>query len=241
MTGGIYCEVTLGTIYEERLLGRVNDRMRSLFGASLPGVLAKSGSLTQAIIDHWYTDVSRKMGRILSSWTVPGNRGYYNRTVDLTRSICLGVYYRGKLRKMYRFTGGHRELSAFSSSDNGTGTSEKSSFRLWALSRNHPDPAARAASFLQSFKLTYKTGYTLVIAATMPYAVRLEYKGMNRGSKTMFGGYGLNVLSDVVVRMLRSVFDFKQGASDSSLVEKGAPIYGYIFETTGQYEEVEEL
>jgi hypothetical protein len=67
---------------------------------------------------------------------------------------------------------------------------------------------------LKEYNLVHKTGYVVVIAATMPYAVRLE------------AGYRLPVLSMVINRMTATLDEFN-GSS------KG--IYGYIFESTGDY------
>lgn len=197
MTSGIYCEVPLGTIYEEKVLGRVHSRMRKLIGTSA-GVPTQD-SLTQTIVNYWYNKVSRRMSKILSSWKPPANRGFYNRTVDLTRSICLGIYYRGKIRRTYRFTGGSSEKTP------------------WQNGEKHPDPAARAQAFLNDYELLYKTGFSIVIAATMPYAVILESKK------------NIPVLSMVVNRMLTEVYEFKQSAALSDML-KSSPIYGYIFE-----------
>lgn len=213
MTGGIYCEVPLGPIYKEGTIVSIHEHMKNLFGSS-KGV-PDNKTITDWIIDTWYTNVSRKMGRILSSWKVPGNRGYYNRTVDLTRSFCMGVYKNGKLRKMYRFTGGSKEKETFEPSDQGTSPSMGDLKRMsWLAHRRHPDPAERAESFLKGYDLVHKTGYAVVIAATMPYAVRLE------------AGYRLPVLSMVINRMTATLDEFN-GSS------KG--IYGYIFESTGDY------
>ena len=194
MIGGIYCESYIGRVYDEGKFESIHVRMNRLFGSSLG--LPSNKTLTQQIIDAWYNLVSRKMGRILSSWRVPGSRGYYNRTVDLTRSICMGVYKNGKLRRMYRFTGGSNEKET-------TGK------------ERHPDPSSRAEQFLNEYDLVHKNDYAIVIAATMPYAVRLEVE------------YGYNVLHDVINRMISSIEEYSGGKSNS--------LYGYIFESTGGY------
>lgn len=215
MTGGIYCEVPLGPIFQEGKIVSIHEHMKTFFGTS-KGV-PDNKTITDWIIDTWYNNVSRKMGRILSSWRVPGNRGYYNRTVDLTRSFCMGVYKNGKLRKKYRFTGGSREKEALEASDMGTSPSKGDMKRLsWLGARRHPDPADRAESFLKDYDLVHKSGYAVVIAATMPYAVRLEI------------GYQLPVLGMVINRITSTLDEFNGGS-------KG--IYGYIFESTGGYGE----
>ena len=208
MIGGIYCEAYLGEFYKTDTLESVNRRTMELFGAP---ALPSDKTLRESITDTWYTKISRRMGRILSSWRVPGNRGYYNRTVDLTRSICLGIYYRGKLRRMYRFTGGKSEKKPWEANEWQQELKPSVISRLSNLGKTrHPDPAARSQAFLRQYQLIYKRGFSIVIAATMPYAVKLE-KGM-----------GINVLNSVINRMLQDVYKFKDGDK--------AIIYGYVFE-----------
>lgn len=227
MIGGIYCEVSFGPIYDKGTLVSVRQQMQQLFGEK--NIIPKGETINKQIINYWYSDISKRMGKILSSWKPPTNRGYYNRTVDLTRSICLGVYHNGKVKRMYRFTGGHRELPAFQSSDLGSGTSYWESLRLGKLSTRHPNPAERAQRFLEGYDLIHKSGFSLVIAATMPYAVRLEYNGASKDSQTNYSGYNIPVLKDVINRMLTGVYDFKGG-------NKNGVYYGYVFETGGRYE-----
>lgn len=209
MIGGIFCESNLGAIYEEKTLMSVRQRFKQLVGSG--DLIPRGETLTEQIVNHFYDEISQKMGKVLSSWKPPANRGYYNRTVDLTRSICLGIYNRGKLRRMYRFTGGHREKGLFTPSDLGTNTSSSTTYRLSMLSKaNHPDPAARAQQFLSEYDPIYNKDFSVVIAATMPYAARLEV------------GYRLPVLKLVVDRMLSGVYDFKRRES--------GVYYGYVFD-----------
>ena len=213
MIGGIYCEAGIGTVFDEGLLISVRERMKQIFNST--GKLPKGDTLNEQITNYWYTAISRRMGRVLSSWRPPTNRGYYNRTVDLTRSICLGVYYNGTLKRMYRFTGGHSEKGALEPSDLGTMPSQTTMKRLsWLGRRRHPDPASRAQTFLTQYNLVYKKGFSIVIAATMPYAVRLE--------KT----YRLMVLNSVINRLLADVYEYKKGGGYGV-------VYGYVFETGG--------
>lgn len=225
MIGGIYCEASLGPIYDNGKLMSVRQGMQRLFGEK--NLIPRGEDLNEQIINYWYNDISRRMGKILSSWKNPTNRGFYNRTVDLTRSICLGVYHNGSLKRMYRFTGGHREMGMFNSSGN---ASDMGTFRMELVSYDkHPNPATRATQFLKEYDLLTKKGFTVVIAATMPYAVRLEYNGNKAGSKTNYSGYNLPVLKDVVNRMLAAVYDFKKNNT-------GGVFYGYVFETGGRFE-----
>lgn len=210
MIGGIYCEVPLRG-YNERLLGSVKQRMLKLFGSDIPYTYEDFDRMT---IDYWYDKMSKNMRRILLSWKVPTDRFYYNRTVDLTRSICLGVYKNGKLRKMYRFNEGFSEKRPNEPSEWGSGISGATSEKLSQLgNKHHPNPAARAQQFLSEYDLINKKGFVLVIAATMPYAVRLEKR------------LGLPVLSIVIQRLLKPVYDFGSGK----------PYYGYVFESSGDF------
>jgi hypothetical protein len=209
MIGGIYCESNLGPIYQEKTLLSARQKFKKLIGTG--DILPKGESINEQIINYFYDDVSRRMSKILNSWTPPVNRGYYNRTVDLTRSICLGVYNKGVLRRMYRFTGGRRERGLFTPSDLGTNTSSSATYRMEMLGKsNHPDPAERAQQFLKEYDPYYGKDFSLVIAATMPYAARLEI------------GYRLPVLKLVVDRMLAGVYDFKKRES--------GVYYGYVFD-----------
>ena len=208
MIGGVFCETNLGPIYEEKTLLSVRQKFKQLMG--LGEIIPQGETITQGIINHFYDDVSKRMSKILNSWTPPTNRGYYNRTVDLTRSICLGVYHKGVLRRMYRFTGGHREKGLFTPSDLGTNTSSSATYRMSMLAGKHPDPAERAEGFLKEYDPIYEKDFSLVIAATMPYAARLEVS------------YRLPVLKLVVDRMLQGVYNFKRRES--------GVYYGYVFE-----------
>lgn len=227
MIGGIYCESNLGPIYNWNTLQSIRQGMLKLFGDK--NIVPRGEDLNEQIINYWYNDVSRRMSKILSSWKAPTNREYYNRTVDLTRSICLGVYHKGKLKRMYRFTGGSREKGMFEPSDIGSNDSPMSTFRMEMVSYDsHPNPASRAKQFLEEYDLRYKNDFSVVIAATMPYAVRLEATGsaVGRDGK-VYRGYGLHVLKDVINRMLLGIYNFKGGGSGT--------IYGYVFESTGGY------
>ena len=138
MIGGIFCESNLGAIYEEKTLMSVRQRFRQLVGNG--DIVPHGDTLTEQIVNHFYDEISQKMGKVLSSWKPPANRGYYNRTVDLTRSICLGIYNRGKLRRMYRFTGGHREKGLFSPSDLGTNPSSSTPKRFPTCAKKPTSP-----------------------------------------------------------------------------------------------------
>lgn len=223
MIGGIYCEASLGPIYDKGVLLSVRQGMHHLFGEK--NLVPKGETFNEQIINYWYSDISARMSKILSSWKAPRNREFYNRMVDLTRSICLGVYYNGKLRRMYRFTGGHREKMPIEPSND---ASVIDTIRMEELVIYHPDPASRAKQFLEEYDLIHKKDFSVVIAATMPYAVRLEATGTVVGKDgKKYSGYGLHVLKDVVNRMLASVYDFKKE-------NRSGVFYGYVFETGGR-------
>ena len=227
MIGGIYCEAALGPVYTQGKLESVRQKFKRLIGTG--EIVPKGETLNEQIINHFYKTTSERMSKILSSWKPPTNRGYYNRTADLTRSICLGVYHNGNLMRMYRFTGGQQH-EKYTSSDLGTGASDADMIHMQYIGMTrHPDPAARAKEFLESYDLIHKRDFVVVIAATMPYAVRLEYNGLGEKSETNYGGYNLPVLKLVINRMLSGIYDFKDG-------NKGGVMYGYVFETGGRFE-----
>jgi hypothetical protein len=223
MIGGIYCEAALGPIYDNGKLMSVRQGMRQLFEEK--NLTPRGETLNEQIINYWYEEVSTRMSKILSSWKAPRNREFFNRTTDLTRSICLGVYYNGKLRRMYRFNGGHREKMPMEPSNDAT---VSDTIRMEELSIYHPDPASRAKQFLEEYDLIHKKDFTVVIAATMPYAVRLEKAGGVGKDGKRYSGYGLHVLKDVVNRMLAGVYNFKKQ-------NFGGVLYGYVFETGGVF------
>lgn len=224
MIGGIYCEASLGPIFDNGVIMSVRQGMQRLFGEK--EIIPRGETLSEQIINYWYEDVSKRMSKILSSWKVPTNRGYYNRTSDLTRSICLGVYHNGKLKRTYRFTGGQQH-EKYTQSEMGSGTSYGDTVHLQYMgATKHPNPAARAREFLEGYDLIHKKDFTVVIAATMPYAVRLEYSGQFGNNS---GGYALPVLRLVVNRMLSGIYDFKKG-------NKSGVFYGYVFENGGRFE-----
>lgn len=227
MIGGIYCEASLGPIYDKGVLMSVRQGMQRLFGEK--NIVPKGETLNEQIINYWYTDTSKRMSKILSSWKPPTNREFYNRTADLTRSICLGIYHNGNLKRMYRFTGGQTH-EKYTASDLGADSSTADTIHMQYLGASrHPDPASRAKQFLEEYDLQHRKDFVVVIAATMPYAVRLEATGsaVGRDGRT-YSGYGLHVLKSVINRMLAAVYDFKKE-------NLGGVIYGYVFESTGGF------
>ena len=218
MIGGIYCEIPVGILFKDTKRYARRTKLNKLFGVKMD--IFRPEAVNDFIInggydangnkvDGLYQIVQRKLGRIMSSAKVPANKGYYNRTVDLMRSTCAGVYHNGELKRMYRFTGGHSELGAVTASDMGTSPSSKSVARMsWLGRTKHPDPAQRAQMFLDGYKLKEPVGFTVVIASTMPYAVRLEYE------------YRRSVLKALYPRFVAMLTDFKPQNIH----------YGYVFE-----------
>lgn len=153
MTGGIYCEISLSPLYDKNKIISVNKRMEEIIGKHTEPVIVDL-YMYQKVCNVWHEILSKRMNDILSRWTRGGLRYYFNRTVDLTRSICFGVYYNNKLQRTYRFQGGSNEMQP--------------------IRRHRENPETRASQFLKEYKLYDKHGYALVIAATMPYAVQQE-------------------------------------------------------------------
>lgn len=152
MIGGIYYELSLGELFDKKRVVSIRTAMKELFNA-YPEFF-DGDNLTKSIDNYWYNRLKKNMNSILSKSKPGGKRDYYNRTVDLTRSFCMGTYYNGKLRQMYRFEGGKNEAP---------------------IQRRHSEsPSARAEMFLRGHKTMTKYGHTIVFAVTMPYAVCLE-------------------------------------------------------------------
>jgi hypothetical protein len=192
MTSGIYLEVPLGEYYDETKRYGARENVKKIFGID-------ARFLRKDVLDNYiingeegntsqhpgiYQIISRKFGRLLASLPYDDasgktvTRGYKNRTGDLIRSSCFGIFRNGKLRRMYRFTGGKLDGMEPTEYEESIGMTEVDVQRLMNVSISHgyhPDPSERAQSFLQGYKLKEGSrGFTLVYATTMPYAVFLE-------------------------------------------------------------------
>lgn len=234
MTSGIYLDIFMGRYYDEELPPRVRRGVKRLFGFD-------ARTLSSAVIDDYivngvagrrgenpgiYQSISRKYGRLLSKLPYDDGggaavtRGFRHRTTDLIKSFCFGIYRDGTLRRVYRFTGGKSDGWEPTEVQASFGMTSKDVRRLSAASVSHgwhPDPAERAQSFLSEYvPKGGSKGFSVVFAATMPYAVILE----NRGGGTIGGGK---------IRVMEGI--------KSSLIAMAAPLrssgkavqYGYIF------------
>ena len=72
MIGGIYCEASLGPIYDNGTLMSVRKGMQRLFGEN--NIIPNGDTLNEQIVNYWYKDVSTRMSKILSSWKPPLRR-----------------------------------------------------------------------------------------------------------------------------------------------------------------------
>lgn len=192
MTSGLFLEVPLGEYYDDKKRYGVRENVKKIFGID-------ARFLQKTVIDNYiingeegntaqhpgiYQIIAKKFGRLLSSLPYDDAsgkgvvRGYKNRTGDLIRSSCFGIFRDGSLRRMYRFTGGKQEGMEPNEYEYAIGMTEVDVQRLMNVSISHgyhPDPSERAQSFMNDYKLRLgNKGFTIVFATTMPYAVFLE-------------------------------------------------------------------
>lgn len=133
-------------------------------------------------------------------------REHLHRSSDLIRSTVLAVFKNGQWTKdYYRFDA-------------------KQPMEAQPLLPHDWDLDQRAAEFLSEYKLHYDSRFTAVIAATAPYAVRLE---ANDWSVDRYPGYALAVLKYGISRIGGALI---KARPDNV---KGKAMYGYIFESTG--------
>ncbi|MBP5681287.1 MAG: hypothetical protein J6X31_09600 [Bacteroidales bacterium] len=195
MTSGIFLEIPLGRYYDKKVCYSIRKNVKKIFGFD-------ARSLENEVIDDYiingeegnvskhpgiYRIIAKKFGRLLASLPYDDAsgksvvRGFMNRSGDLIRSFCFGVYRDGELRRMYRFTGGKLDGWEPTEMEYAIGMKNADVYRLEKVSIEHgyhPDPAERAQSFLQQYRLlSGHTGFTVVFAVTMPYAVMLERTG----------------------------------------------------------------
>lgn len=201
MIGGIFLEIPFGDIYHVESVSRIRTNINKLFGFSdnyfTKGNMDKQ--IVSRILKIGREDISRHLSTV--------RKDYQHRSSDLIRSTVLGVFKDGKWTKdYYRFDSKQpEEAPPLRPHDD------------WDLDQ-------RAVEFLSEYKLHY-TGsrFTAVIAATAPYAVRVE--STNRTWD--YPGYALAVLKYGINRIGGALM---KARPDSA---KGSAMYGYIFETTG--------
>lgn len=192
MTSGIVLEIPLGQYYDDKARYGTRTNIKKIFG--IDARFLKKDVLDNYIISGEtgntsshpgiYQIIAKKFGRLLSSLPYDDAtgkavvRGYKNRTGDLIRSSCFGIFRDGQLRRMYRFTGGKQEGMEPTEYEESIGMTEVDVQRLLNVSimhGYHPNPSERAESFMKGYKLRLGNyGFTVVFAVTMPYAVMLE-------------------------------------------------------------------
>ena len=231
MTSGIFLEVPLGQYYDEKLRYGVREKVKKIFGFD-------ARFLKRTVLDNYiingeqgntskhkgiYQTIAKSFGRLLSSLPYDDAsgktvvRGYKNRTGDLIRSSCFGIFRDGELRRMYRFTGGKQDGMEPTEYEANIGMTEVDVKRLMNVSISHgyhPNPAERAQAFMESYKLRLgNKGFTVVFATTMPYAVMLEKREKS---------YPIRVMSGIRAQLENMVTPLQTSTKGS--------LYGYIFD-----------
>lgn len=215
MIGGIYFEIPFGDIYDENRRYACREHAMRIIGSKFVSTFDKK-RLDNALVNTIFKKAKETVSKRMSSL----RRGYYNRTVDLMRSTCVGFYLDGKLVEEYRYTGG---------------TSEKS-----PKTKHEVGPAERASAFLRQYRLLVKSRFTVVIAATMPYAVKLEKVGID------YEGVAADSYSDkknikisgtpVLIRGIEHISTAVLRMRPHTWMNRA--VYGYIFESSGARETV---
>lgn len=201
MIGGIFLEIPFGPVYKESNLFSIHKNINKLFGYD-DKYLTK-GNFDKSIVNEIMRIGKEDISRHLSSI----NREYQHRSSDLMRSTVLGVFKDGKwTENYYRFD-------------------SKQPMEAIPLRPHDWDLDQRAVEFLSDYKLHYQgSRFTAVIAATAPYAVRVE---ANNWNVDRYPGYALAVLKYGINRIAGALMRARPDAMN------GKAMYGYIFESTG--------
>ena len=200
MIGGIFLEIPFGDVYHVENVSRIRTNINKLFGYS--DKYFTKGNLDKEIVNQILKigkdDISRHRSSV--------RREHLHRSSDLIRSTVLGVFKDGKWTgDYYRFDSSQpQEATPMISHD-------------WDLD-------TMSVEFLSEFKTHYASRFTAVIAATAPYAVRVESNGSISGK---YPGYALAVLKYGINRIGGALMKARPEAAN------GKAMYGYIFETTG--------
>ena len=203
MIGGIFLEIPFGEVYKVETVSHIRTNLNKLFG--FQSNYYTKGNWDKKIVEKIYQIAKNSLGKHRGDV----RREHLSRSGDLIRSTAMGVYLDGKLKsEPYRFTGG---------------TDHEAEPFPWA---KHPDPEARARQFLKEYEPIVSSRFTVVIAVTMPYAVRVENNG-DDGSGRWFG-YNLAVLKYGINRVGNDIFKARPETMN------GKAMYGYIFEKNGQ-------
>jgi hypothetical protein len=201
MIGGIFLEIPFGEVYKQNTVLSIRKNINRLFG--LPSNYLTKGNLDKEIVNQILRigkeDISRHLGSI--------RREYQHRSSDLIRSTVLGVFKDGKWSgDYYRFD-------------------SKQAQEAPPIRPHDWDLDQRAVEFLSDYKLHYQgSRFTAVIAATAPYAVRVE---ANNWNVDRYPGYALAVLKYGISRIAGALIKARPDAMN------GKAMYGYIFESTG--------
>jgi hypothetical protein len=202
MIGGIFLEIPFGEIYKVEKVSRIRTNLNRLLGFSTK--YFTKGNFDKELVESIFQIAKTSLGKHRGDV----RREHYSRSGDLIRSTAMGVYLDGKLKsEPYRFTGGPDHEA------------EPYPFA------KHPDPDVRARQFLKEYEPIVPSRFTVVIAVTMPYAVRVENNGDN--GKGKWWGYNLAVLKYGINRVGNDIFRARPEAA------QGNAQYGYIFETNG--------
>ena len=198
MIGGIFLEIPFGDVYHQSTVSRIHTNINRLFGFD-------DKYFTKGYWDKKIVDQIMEVGKEdISKHRSTVRREHLNRTSDLVRSTVFAVFKDGNWdRKYYRFDSMQPQEAP-------------------PLVEHDWDLDQRAVEFLSEYEPYYDSRFTAVIAATAPYAVRVESDGSEP-----IPGYDLAVLKYGINRIGGALM---KARPDSA---KGKEVYGYIFESTG--------
>lgn len=198
MIGGIFLEIPFGEVYKVETVSHIRTNLNKLFGF-------QSNYYTKGNWDKKIVDQIMRIGKEdISKHRSSVRREHLHRTSDLIRSTVFAVFKDGKWDgKYYRFDKAQTPEAP-------------------PLVEHDWDLDQRAVEFLSEYEPYYDSRFTAVIAATAPYAVRVESDGSEP-----IPGYDLAVLKYGINRIGGALM---KARPDSA---KGKEVYGYIFESTG--------
>jgi hypothetical protein len=207
MIGGIFLEIPFGDVYKVETVSHIRTNLNKLLG--FPPKYFTKGNFDKEIVDRIMKigkeDISRHRSTV--------RKEHKHRSSDLIRSTVFAVFKDGKWdRKYYRFDSMQPQEAP-------------------PLVEHDWDLDQRAVEFLSEYEPYYDSRFTAVIAATAPYAVRVEANGgFASFNARIYYGYNLAVLKYGISRIGGALM---KARPDS---QKGKAIYGYIFESTGARE-----
>lgn len=204
MIGGIFIEIPFGSVYKVETVSHIRQGLNKLLGFN-------DNYFTKGNFDKQIVEKLLKVGKEdISKHRSIVRREHLHRTSDLIRSTVLGIFKDGKWTgDYYRFDGKQAEEAP-------------------PLVQHDWDLDQRAVEFLSEYEPHYESRFTAVIAATAPYAVRVEANGgFASFNANIYFGYNLAVLKYGISRIAGALMKIRPDAM------KGKAIYGYIFESTG--------